>query len=130
MLLLREMPIEDFYRVADLMLYIVEDKDRGTYTSYHYDGHRQAALEIMYGLGIEESIDLTIDTVVENVGRLGLRRRGRTALMNEFGGEAQHIIPKIKDVLGKDADPIVEKIETSTTTRKMISFEDAKNAGK
>ena len=130
MLLLREMPIEDFYRVADLMLYIVEDKDRGTYTSYHYDGHRQAALEIMYGLGVEESIDLTIDTIVENVGRLGLRRRGRTALMNEFGGEAQHIIPKIKDVLGKDADPIVEKIETSTTTRKMISFEDAKNAGK
>ena len=130
MSLLRNIPMEEFPRVADKMMYVIKDEDRGTYTSYHYDAHRQTGLEIMYGLGIDESIDLTVNTIHEKVGRVGLRRHGRTKLMRQFGAEAKRIVPRIKEVLGKEADPIVGKIESSETARKMIRFEDAKAVGK
>jgi hypothetical protein len=130
MSLLRNIPIEEFPRVAEKMMVVIKDEDRGTYTSYHYDAHRQTGLEIMYRLGIDESIDLAVDTIHEKVGRVGLRRRGRTQLMSQFGAEAKRIVPRIKEVLGKEADPIVERIETSKTARKMISFEEARAVGK
>ena len=126
--LIEDIPLEEFHRIADLILYIVEDKDR-SYTSYHYDAQRQTGLEILYRLGIEESLGLTVGTIKEKLGRLGLRRRGRTKLMKEFGSEAKPLIPRIREVLGKDAEPIVESIENATESRKMISFEEAKAAG-
>jgi hypothetical protein len=128
MALLRNVPLEDFHLVADKIIYVIKDKDR-TYTSYHGDGQRQAGLEILNRLNIKEAIDLTVGTIKEKVGRAGGRMRGRTRLLKTFGGEAKYAIPEIKKVLGKGADAIVKSIEESTTTRKMISLEDAKQVG-
>jgi hypothetical protein len=120
MKLLKNIPIEDLGRVVDKMVYIIEDKDK-TYTSYCPDSGRQEALEILYHHGIKESMEYTVDTAKQ--GRMG-EQRGRMRLLKTFGGEAEYLIPRIKEVLGKQADPIVEQIESAPTTREMISLDD------
>jgi hypothetical protein len=108
------------------MVYVIEDKDP-TYTSYTGAG-RQEALNILYRLGIKESMEYTVNTIKESTGRGGPRVLARTELLKTFGAEAKYLIPRIKEVLGKDADPIVEHIEEATTERKMISLEEALKA--
>jgi hypothetical protein len=127
MALLKNLPMEDLPRIADKMVHVIKHKDK-TYTSYTGSG-RQDGLETLYRLGIKESIDLTLSTIKEPTGRGGPRTRARTRLLKKFGGEAKYAIPKIKEVLGKGAAAIVKSIEESTTTRKMISLEEAKRRG-
>ena len=129
MSLLKNIPLEDFHRVADKILYVIKDKDR-TYTAYHGDGQRQIGLDILDRLNIKEVIDLTAGTIKEPTGRVGPRVRGRVKLLKTFDANAKHAIPKIKEALGGQANEIVKSIEESTTTRKMISLEDAKQFGK
>jgi len=128
MSMLRDMPLEDFHYVADRMVYVIQDKDR-TYTAYHGDGQRQTGLEILNRLNIKEAIDLTVNTTKEKTGRVGPRMRGRLRLLPEFGANAKPYIPRIRELLGKQADGVIKAIEESTTTRKMISLEEAKQAG-
>lgn len=122
--LIKNLPKEDLPRMIDRMVYLIEDKDR-TYTSYTGSG-RQEALEILYRHGIKESMDYTVNTIKEPTGRGGPRHRARVRLLETFGGEAKYLIPRIKEVLGNSADPIVKQIEASTTEREMISLEKAK----
>ena len=126
MTLIKNLPMADLPRMIDKMVYLIEDKDL-TYTSYTGAG-RQEALEILYRLGIKESMDYTVDTVKEPTGRGGPRMRARTSLLKTFGAEATYLIPRIKEVLGKQADEIVKHIEASETARDMITIEEAKRA--
>ena len=128
MALIKNMPLEDLPRIVDKMIYVIEDKD-GTYTSYTGAG-RQEGLETLYRLGIKESMDLTINTVKGQSGRGGPRVRARTRLLSTFGAEANYLIPRIKEVLGKGADPIIKQIEESETERKMIPLSEVKKMGK
>ena len=126
MALLKNIPMEDLPRIVDKMVYVIEDKDR-TYTSYTGSG-RQEVLEILYRLGIKESMDYTVNTIKEPTGRGGPRMRARTKLLKTFGAEAKYLIPRIREVLGKQADPIIQQIEAAMTARKMITLEEAKRA--
>ena len=117
MRLIKMIPKEDLGRVIDKMIYIIEDKDK-TYTSYCPGSGRQEALEILYRLGVKESMEYTVKTAKQ--GR-GVEQRARMRLLKTFGGEAKYLIPLIKEILGKQADPIVKQIESATTTRKMVS---------
>lgn len=54
----------------------------------------------------------------------GGEQRARMKLLKTFGGEAEYLIPRIREVLGKDADPIIKQIESTPTTREMISVKD------
>ncbi len=125
MTLLKNIPMKDLPRIADKMVHLIEDKDR-TYTSYTGSG-RQEVLEILYRLGIKESMDYTVNTIKEPTGRAGPRMRDRTRLLKTFGAEAKYLIPRLREILGKQADPIIEQIEASTTPRKMITLEEAKD---
>jgi len=127
MSLLKQMPLEDLHRVANKMIYVIKDTDR-TYVSYHGDGHRQTGLDILYGLNIDESLDLTLGTIHEKVGR-GWRARNRKAFMKTWGKEATRVIPQIKEVLGKEADEFIEIIEEAETGRRMIRLEEATRTG-
>ena len=128
MTLIKNIPMEDLPRIIDKMVYVIKDKDR-TYTAYPGHG-RQGALEILYRHGVKESMDYTVNTINEPTGRAGGRIKARTRLLKTFGAEAKYLIPRMKEVLGKKADPIVKIIEESTTAKKMISLEEAKKAGK
>ena len=127
--LIKHIPLDELYRVADKMVYVIKDSDR-TYESYHGDGHRQAGLDILYGLNIDESLDLTVNTTNEKVGRPGGRGKHRKALMQTWGREATRVIPQIKEVLGGGAAGFVKIIEEAESGRKMISLEDARKMGK
>ncbi len=127
MSLLKNIPLEDLHIMAERMIYVIEDKDR-TYVSYHGDGHRQTGLDILYGHNIDESLDLTVNTINEKVGR-GWRARNRKAFMKTWGGEAKRVIPRIKEVLGEGADEFVKIIEEADTAKEMISLEDAIKLG-
>lgn len=129
MTLIQNIPIEDLHQVAEKMVYVIADKDR-SYVSYHGDGHRQTGLEILNRLNIEAVIDLTVDTIKEKTGRGGPRMRGRTRLLETFGGEVREAIPRIREALGKRADEIVEQIESATTEREMIPLKEATETGK
>ncbi|MBT3297020.1 MAG: PDZ domain-containing protein [Verrucomicrobia bacterium] len=122
--LIKNMPMEDLPRIVDKMIYVIEDKDK-TYTSYTGAG-RQEALETLYRLGVKESMDYTINTVNSSTGRVGPRKRARTRLLRTFGAEAKYLIPRIKEVLGKEADPIVKQIEESKTERRMIPLAEVR----
>ena len=124
MALIKNMPMEDLPRIVDKMIYVIEDRD-GTYTSYTGAG-RQEGLETLYRLGVKESMDYTINTVNSASGRPGPRLRVRTRLLSTFGAEAKYLIPRIKEVLGKKADPIVKQIEESKTERKMIPLAEVR----
>ena len=126
MALLKNIPMEDLSRIVDNMVHLIKDRDR-TYTSYTGAG-RQEALDILYRLGIRESMDYTVNTIKERTGRAGPRIRARTRLLKTFGAEAKYLIPKLREVLGKQADPIIKQIEASKTARKMISLEEVKRA--
>jgi hypothetical protein len=124
MALLKDMPREDLPIMIDHLVYLIEDKDR-SYTSYTGAG-RQEALEILYHHGIKESLAYTINTIKEPTGRGGPRYRARTRLLNQFGAEAKGLIPRINEVLGDKAKPIVEKIQKSELTKKMVSIDELK----
>jgi len=128
MALIRNIPFEDLPQMVDRMVYLIEDQDK-TYTSYTGAG-RQDALEILYRHGIKESMDYTINTIKEPTGRGGPRQRARVRLLKTFGGEAKYLVPRIQEVLGKGGEDIVMNIETSTTSRVMISLEEAKQYGR
>jgi HEAT repeat protein len=126
--LLKNLPMEDLPRMLDKVVYLIEDKDK-TYTAYTGSG-RQEALEILYRLGIKESMDYTVNTIKEPTGRGGPRQRARTRLLKTFGAEAKYLVPRIREVLGKGADEIVTQIEASTTPKQMITLEEAKQAAR
>lgn len=126
MALIKNLPREDLPRMIDKMVYLIEDQDRA-YTSYTGAG-RQEALEILYRLGVKESMDYTVNTIKEPTGRGGPRTRARVGLLKTFGAEAEYLIPRIKEVLGAQADEIIQAIEASETPREMISLEEAKKS--
>ncbi|MDT8389843.1 MAG: DUF6288 domain-containing protein [Lentisphaeria bacterium] len=126
MALINNIPKEDLPRVIDKMVYLIEDKDK-SYTSYTGAG-RQEALEILYRLGIKESMDYTVNTINEPTGRGGPRARERKRLLSTFGAEAEYLIPRIRDVLGDQADPIIERIQGSKTARDMMTVDEFKRA--
>ena len=128
MSLLQNMPLEDFHRVADKMVYVIEDKDR-TYTAYHGDGQRQIGLEILNRLNIQEAVGLTVNTIKEPTGRPGPRTRGRLRLLPEFGANAKPYIPQLRELLGSQAEEVIQAIEQSQAMREMISLEEAKRSG-
>lgn len=127
MQLIRSIPREDLSLMVDRMVHIIEDKDK-SYTFYGGNG-RQEALEILYGHGIKESMDYTIDTMT-GMNVRGGHKRARIRLLKTFGGEAEYLVPRIKEALGSGADPIVEQIEASESAREMISIDELKQSTK
>lgn len=129
MALIRNIPMTDLHRVADQVVYVIEDNDR-TYTSYHGDEHRQTGLEILNRLNIREVIELTVATIKEPTGRAGPRLRGRMDLLRTFGAEAQGAIPRIQQALGKQAAEIITAIEASAELRQMTALDEAVRKGR
>ncbi len=119
MTLLANMPIEDLHRVAKSVLHVIRDEDPA-YTAYQGDGPRQAGLDLLNRLNIEDVLALTIKTINEPTGRGGVRKLNRMRLIQSFGREAEPLIPLIQEALGKEADPLVEAIRSAPSTRQMI----------
>ena len=130
--LIAGIPREDFRHVADKVLYIIEDKDL-TYHSYHNLGPQTNAIGILANLNIKGGIEAAFDILNAKTGKAGFKIRMLMAVLPKYGANAKYALPRIKAVnagkFKKPWDAMIKEIESSTGTRKMISLEEAKQAG-
>jgi len=130
--LIANIPLVDFHYVADKVRYIMDDKDL-TYQSYHNLGAMTEVISILANLNIKGGIEAALATFEVKTGKAGFKIKMLVNILPKYGANAKDALPKIKALfggrLGKSLDAIVKKIESSTETRKMIGFEEAKQAG-
>lgn len=131
--LIANMPLGDFHRVADKVLYIIADQDL-TYHAYHNLGPKTESISILANLNIEGGIEAAFETLESPVGKAGFKLRMLMAVLPKYGASAKPFLPKIKATgagkFQKQWDAMVKQIEASEGARKMISIEEAKRAGR
>ena len=136
--LIASIPLEDFHRVAERTLHIVEDKDL-TYHSYHNLGPQTGAIAVLANLNIAGGIEALFRILNTETGKWGFKLRMIMNVLPRYGANAKPALAKLK------ADPrlkgieqgrfggmwkaMVKAIEAAAETRKMISIEEAKKAG-
>jgi len=128
--MIENIPIEDFYIVADMVLHMVKDDDL-TYHSYHGTGPKTNAITVMANLNIREGIEYALATLDSPVGKFGFKVRMLTVVLAKYGANAKPYYPKFKDLIKsgrfkKGWDGMIKKIESDKKPRKMMSFEEAK----
>ena len=130
--LVSNMPLKDFHYVADKLQYIIDDKDL-TYHSYHNLDPKTLTISLLASLNIEGGIEFAFDTLEAEGGKAGFKLRMLMNVIPKYGAAAKYALPRIKAVnagkFQKQWDAMVKDIESATGTRKMITFEEAKQAG-
>ncbi|MDP6544336.1 MAG: DUF6288 domain-containing protein [Phycisphaerae bacterium] len=140
MAMILNMPLEDFHIVADKVMHIVEDKDL-TYHSYHNPMTAMGkGLIVLANLNIDGGIDAAFKIMNAEAGKWGFKVRMMMNVLPKYGANAKPALAKLKaDPRWKNIEKgrfggawraMVNAIESSTGTRKMISPDEAKNAGR
>ena len=128
--LIANIPLGEFHYVADKVQYIIDDKDL-TYHSYHNLGPKTESITLLAKLNIKGGIEFAFDTLEAEGGKAGFKLRMLMDVLPKYGANAQYALPKIKAVnagkFQKQWDAMVKEIESATTTRKMITLDEAKN---
>lgn len=133
--LIANIPLEDFHYVADQIHGIIEDKDL-SYHSYHNLDAKSEAISIYAELGIQGGIEYALTTWEAKTGRGGFKIRLMLNVLPKYGANAQYALPKIKAIkvggkFQKKWDAMILQIEAApASNKKMITFEEAKQAGK
>lgn len=133
MRLIAEVPLADFHLVADKVQYIMDDKDP-TYHSYHNQGPRGAAIDILVALHIAEGLEYLLDTLQLDSGKYGFKIRMMLEVVPKFGGNAKAALPRLKTInAGKfqtQWDAMIRTIEQGEPGKeKLMSFEEARQYG-
>ena len=130
MSLIANIPLEDFRYVADKIQYIMDDKDL-TYHSYHNLGPKTQAISILANLNIQGGIEAAFETLETEGGKAGFKLRMLMDVLPKYGANAKYVLPKIKATnagkFQKQWDAMVKVIESSTATRSMMTFDEAKH---
>jgi hypothetical protein len=134
MKLIANIPLEDFYIMADKILRVIRNDDPN-YETYHHDAARAAGLAILVRLNIRDGIDLCIETL--ETDKWGQKWRvtgetGRLATLASYGADAKRVLPKLREDrrIGAAAEEFLKAIEQSTETRKLISLDEAIRIGR
>ncbi len=136
--LIASIPLEEFHCVADRTMHIIEDKDL-TYHSYHNLGPQTGAIAVLANLNIKGGTEAAFNILNAEAGKWGFKLRMIMNVLPRYGATAKPALAKLK------ADPrlkgiengrfggmwkaMAKQIESSTGTRKMLSLEEAKQAG-
>ncbi|MCX6873266.1 MAG: DUF6288 domain-containing protein [Verrucomicrobia bacterium] len=130
--LIANIPLEDFHYVADKVQYIIDDKDL-TYHSYHNLGPKTGSISILANLNIKGGIEAAFATLDDPNGKAGFKIRMLMDVLPKYGANAKYVLPEIQGVnagkFQKQWDAMVKQIESATTTRKMITLDEAKHYG-
>ena len=134
--MLAGMPLEDFCRVAETVMHVIEDKDP-TYHSYHSPGGPvTAAITILANLHIEEGIQCALDIPNKPYGKEMFKVIACWTALTPYGGNAKAALDKIRIpgvATGKHAETynaMVKAIDEDKNPPKMITFKEAVAAGK
>lgn len=145
-LIASNMPLEDFHYVADLVVHATRGTDP-SYTSYRGGNTTELGVKLMDRLNIQEVVEVLIESFP--TATRGKERARRLALLVDFGANAKPYLPRLRAALvnqaGAEVEPegftkevslskaeiekIIAEIESASITRKMISLEEAKQAG-
>ena len=129
MALLRNVPREDFHRVADIILHVALDKDPG-YHSYNGSDAVKIAIGTLARFRIEEGIPAIVELAKKSQRPRGMQ--GVIAIIPLYGKYSEPIIERIKKIKNYKAlgdkvwDKVMKQINKDTSTAKLISFEEAK----
>jgi len=133
-----EMPVADFHYVADKVQYIIADQDR-TYHSYHNQGPRGEAINLLINLNIAEGLQYLPETLDLETGKGSFKIKMLMNVLPRYGGNARAVVEKLKTDprLGKIEEgrfakqwqAMVKKIEEDQNPPKLMTLEEAKQAG-
>ncbi len=137
--LVSTIPIEDFWRVADKLMHLIEDKDR-TYHSYHaWQSTIGPAIDILARLNIKEGLPYAAGILDREGGKWGFKLRMLCASLPKYGAHAQEALKKIKadkrlaniekDRFAGMWRTMVKAIEEDKSPKKLISLEDVLKVG-
>ena len=147
-LLAKQMPIEDFHYVADMVMHTGRSTDR-SWTLYRGNKCPGIAVSLLDRLNIQEAVELCIDSFPSRTR--SKERMRHLALFEKFAANGKPYLPKLKAAIGEamqgaEADSegatedaplgknmvrtLIEKIENAENPRKMISLEEAIKMGK
>ena len=137
--MLADMPLEDFHLVANDVMHVIDDKDP-TYHSYHNPGGPvTAAISILAHLNIREGIDLAMDIEKNPSGKGSFKMKATWAVLGQYGANAKDALKAYRERSDNRTDygrhtgafnKMVKAIEEDTKPKKLISLQDAINAGK
>ena len=133
--MISQVPLEDFYRVADSIKIIMDDQDL-TYTSYHNFDPKIESVGIYARLNIQGGIEGALAAFDSETGKGGFKIRMLMSVLPVYGANAKYILPKVKEIKpGKfknQWDKIIADIEKAdpVAAKKLLTFEEAKNFGK
>ena len=133
MMLIANLPAEDFHRVGKEVAAVLADQNR-SYHSYHNLEPREGALAIYARLGIEGGIEAAFDILKEETGKAGFKIRMLMEVLPKYGPAAKEHLPKIREInagkFAKQWQAMIQKIEnTPASETKTITFEQAMKAG-
>ena len=137
--MLAGMPLEDFHIVADKVMHVIRDHDR-TYHSYHSPGGPVGAgITVLSNLNIEEGMQCVLDTLDLESGKWGFKVRMLMGVLPKYGANAKPVLeklkadPRLKTIeegrFGGSWKAMVKAIEEDQAPRKLMTFEEAKQAG-
>lgn len=127
-------PLEDFHRVADKVIHIVEDQDL-TYHAYHNLGARTGAIALLGTLNIKGGMEAAFGILDEKTGKFGFKVRLLMAVLPKYGAHAQPHLPRLKEMApgGRFEKPwaeMIRAIEEAEPVGPLLSLEEAIEAGK
>lgn len=127
-------PIEEFHRVADKVVHIVEDEDL-TYHAYHNLGARTGAIALMGTLNIKGGMEAAFGILDEKTGKFGFKVRLLMSVLPKYGAHAQQHLPRLKELApgGRFEKPwaeMIRAIEEAEPAEALLSLEEAIEAGK
>ena len=136
--------LEDFNKVADDVLHIIEYKDR-TYHSYHNLAHTMVpAISILADLNIKEGIDMSMK-VMDLHFKPVFKMQTRWKCLAMYGGNAKAQVLELRKAIENngrggmkkfqgryraDWDALEKAVMEDKNPKKLISLEEARNAGK
>jgi hypothetical protein len=137
--MLAGMPVEDFHLVADKVIHVINDED-GTYHAYHNPGSAvTAGIGILADLNIKEGLDLALEIENNPSGKGSFKMKATWAVLAKYGANAKDALKVYKERIGDRTDfgrhtgafkAMIQAIEQDKAPKKLITLEEAKNAGK
>lgn len=133
--MLQEIPLEEFPKMANQIIRIIDDKDN-TYHSYHaWQGSIGPAINILANLNIEEGIDYAIGVLDREGGKWGFKVRMLCAALPKYGANAKEALARLRaDERLKNIEndkfrgiwlSMVKQIEEDKNPKPLVTLEEA-----
>jgi hypothetical protein len=138
--LIANIPLTDFHRVGDEVLYVIKDKDLTYHSYYNPTGPVGKGLTIFANLNIDGGVEMALDILDREAGKWGFKVRLIMGVLPKYGANARTALEQLKadprfnniekGKFGGQWKAMVKAVESSVENRKLITFKEAVATGK